>query len=246
MKRFFHHCRKVTLALPWSQILRISLGLGVLLLAFLLGHHLHQDVPKLEQWIRSQGAWAPLVFVGAFCILPLIMFPTDALCFAAGALFGLWAGLLLANAGILGSASLMFWLARTHLRYPLQKLFHRYPSFRGLEKAIERKGLKFMLLLRFTPLPFAPLSYYLGTTPISFKVYLIGTLGTFFTVALGVYFGFSAKKLTAVGHHHAGKLALLLTGLSLLVLLFFFLGKIASRRLKELSTNSENPPEAVS
>lgn len=182
-------------------IFRIAVLAVVLGSLALLGHHLGEDLPELEAWIKHQGGWAPFIFVILFLLLPVISFPTDVLCFAAGALFGMWPGFLLATVGIYISATLMFFIARYFARGWFEKFFNKHPRFKAIDQAFSKKGIKIIMLLRFAPVPFAIINYFSGVSRITFKAYFITIFATFLSVTAGVYYGFVARHVTRLAAH---------------------------------------------
>src|SRR5262245_65303156 len=53
-------------------------------------------VEAMSEAVRSAGAWGPVAFVALYVVATLLLVPGSALTIAAGALFGLLEGLLLA------------------------------------------------------------------------------------------------------------------------------------------------------
>lgn len=183
-----------------SLSLKFLLIVAALIFLYIVGHHIGDHIHALEVWVRQQGPFAPFIFTLIVCLLPMIFFPTDVLAFAAGVLFGLWPGLMVALGGLVLSAALMFLISRYLARQKAEDFFNRKEKFKAINQAINQAisdgGIKVLLLLRFAPVPFAPLSYFLGITRITFKTYLWTTLGTSSTICLMVYFGYLAKRVT--------------------------------------------------
>lgn len=223
---------------------KITLMILILGLLALLGHYFGDQVPRLEAFIEARGAFAPVFFALLFCLLPLVVFPTDPLCFAAGALFGIGLGFLLAGASLVGSAILMFFIARYFARAPIQKMLTRHPKLRRFDKSVAGGGMKVLLLLRLAPLPFAPLSYFLGSTKVSFGKYFWSIFATFGTVLVAVYYGSIAKHVTKL----AGKTESfspsrdlsLFAGLIISVIVLATLTHYARKSLKEITQDPQS------
>ncbi len=169
------------------------MGVGILaLVGKFFGHHVQQA----EIWIRSQGIWAPVVYILIYCIMVAFLFSVDVLSFAAGVMFGLFKGFLYAYAGTVFCAALIFFIGR-YLAYKRVSAFvKRYPKLDKIDSATSENGFKIMLMLRLSPLPFAPLSYTLSITKVSFPSYILASCGMILTNFVSVYYGYVAHHVT--------------------------------------------------
>lgn len=228
----------------WLKILIPMLVVGLLAI---FASDLSRYLPRLEAWVRAQGPMAPLVFGLLVTFLSMAFFSTDVLCFAAGALFGIGLGFFLSATGLLAGASLMFLLARYGLRGALHRHLSRYPKFQGLNGVLKNFSWKILFILRIAPFPFAPLSYFLGITKVSFQKYFFTVFGTMGTVLLGVYYGNMANHITQwagnTREFHPVKDAVRIAGLILTVALFWWLTRYAKRVLKEGAIGPKNTSE---
>ena len=69
-------------------------------------------IQPLEEFVRKLGPWAPLLYIAVFVVATTLFVPESILAIAAGAIFGLWMGLIwVVVAGTL-SAIVIFVLAR--------------------------------------------------------------------------------------------------------------------------------------
>lgn len=156
------------------------------------------DKEALRAWVASQGALAPLVYVGFLMFRPFTFVPSSLFAPVAWALFGVTQGALLKVAGESCGASLAFLASRYGLRDFLERTLGKRRADRSAEesiggrlgKMIETRGLRTVLALRFNLLiPFDALNYGLGLTRVRFSSYALGTVigilpGTFLYVAL--------------------------------------------------------------
>ncbi len=179
---------------PMAARIALIAVLALVLVAF--GYFLEHSVPALEPWIASRGAWAPLFFVLSFALLTPLFFPVDALCFAAGVLFGFWRGLLWATLGTFMAAALMFFVGRYLAREKVQALVQNNAKFAALQAVLGEDPLKLMFLLRLLPLPFALLSYALSITRVKFGHYLAATSGILVYHSAVIYLAYIATHLT--------------------------------------------------
>jgi uncharacterized membrane protein YdjX (TVP38/TMEM64 family) len=209
----------------WKVLL---LAVIITLLA-IFGHDLADQTYRLEDWIRAQGVWAPFFFTLALLILPMIFFPLDPLCFAAGVLFGFGWGSFYAGMGLLASASLMFVLARYLARGTLTRYFSKSQKMRRVNHLVSKGGFKILVILRILPIPFSLLSYYLGVTSVRFKHYFWSVFGTAGTILVGVYAGSVAKSIAKM-EHSVGHFI----GLGLAIVLMLFLVQWARKTMKQI------------
>lgn len=72
-----------------------------------------RSVEDVRRWVMGFGVWGPLVYVLLYTVRPLLLFPSLLLNVAAGILFPPVIGIPCLLAGGLGSAALLFYMART-------------------------------------------------------------------------------------------------------------------------------------
>jgi len=78
-------------------------------------------------------------------------------------------------------------------------LSQKSKKFELIEKAIESNGLKFVVLLRLTPIfPFNLLNYFLGAISISAKDNMIAYLGMLPWTVVYVYIGTTLKNIAEI------------------------------------------------
>lgn len=138
---------------------KLTAALAFVALVLLIGHELELYLPDLEVRIQGMGALAPLGFIVLFVVLSPLFVSIDALCFAAGVLFPIATGELAVIFGTYLSAALIFFLGRDLVRERVLSFLAKHKRFTSLDKVISGdNSFKLMLLLRLTPLPFAPYS----------------------------------------------------------------------------------------
>jgi uncharacterized membrane protein YdjX (TVP38/TMEM64 family) len=189
-------------------------------------------VEALLERLRGLGGSAPLLYAAAYAAGTVLFLPGAALTLGAGLAFGFWVGLAVAFAGGLAGALAAFALARTVLRERLAKRAGGRGKLARLERAIERDGLKIVVLLRLAPvLPFTGLNYALGATRVSWRDYALGT-------AVGIVPGAAAYTFagtglsTLVGEGAAPHPALLWGGIAASIAASVALGFVARRALR--------------
>ncbi len=152
-------------------------------------------VSQTAEWasatLRGMGprGWlavaAAQVIVAASGILPASLIGV-----AAGAVFGLPIGFLVASVSTMLGALLAFALSRSMFRPVIARRLCRSPRLAQLDQAVGRDGWKLVLLLRLSPvMPFAATSYLLGLSAVTRRNYLLGTLGSLPALAGYVFVG---------------------------------------------------------
>ena len=161
---------------------------------FLLFHYvLEPYFPAAEEAMRKLGPWAPLLYIGIFLIATSLFIPESILAIAAGAIFGLWMGLVwVVIAGTL-TAVCMFVVGRHFLRARVERSLQRHPKIQAIDAAASSAGFRLMVLLRLSPLNFTFLGYLLSVSRARFRPYLLACLGMFPGNFSTVYIGFAAR-----------------------------------------------------
>ncbi|MDP7030409.1 MAG: VTT domain-containing protein [Phycisphaerales bacterium] len=174
--------------------IKVVAALAVVGLLFLLFHFvLAPYLGPMEDAIARLGAWAPLIFIAAFLIGTSIFVPESALAIAAGAMFGLWMGLVwVVLAGTL-TAIFIFWLGRKALRNRIERVLERHPKIKAVDAAASSAGFRLMVLLRLSPLNYTLLCYLLAVSRARFRPYLLACLGMFPGNLSTVYVGYAAR-----------------------------------------------------
>lgn len=207
-------------------------------LVLLIGHGLELYLPDLEVWIQSMGAFAPLGFIMLFVVLTPFFVSVDALCFAAGLLFPIGAGMFYVIIATYLAAAVIFYLGRYLLRDRVLMHLAKHKHFSELDEVIKGNAFKFMFLLRLMPLPFAMLSYAFSVTQVRFRPYLAATSGILIYNTSLVYFGYTTKHLAGLisGASPQSNVSypLLATGLVISLAVLIYVAKIAGKTVKRL------------
>ena len=72
-----------------------------------------KSVDDVRQWVTGFGVWGPAAYILLYTVRPLLLFPSLILNVAAGILFPPVTGIPCLTAGGLGSAILLFYMARS-------------------------------------------------------------------------------------------------------------------------------------
>lgn len=159
---------------------RIRLLTAVLLLLVLVGIAAVLPMPtppEIRAWAQSAGLAAPLLFLLGHSVLTVAPVPRTMFTLAAGLLFGPVLGVALSLAATMVSAALAFWLVRRLARGLMVPHLDR-KMFRLVNARLCRRGWLAVASLRLIPgVPFSVLNYCSGLSSISFRHYLVGTVG---------------------------------------------------------------------
>lgn len=225
----------------WALLAARLAAAGLLLAASpALAPHLAPFLERLE----ALGPWAPAAFVCGYAIATVCLVPGSLLTMAAGLLFGVWQGALLAFCGASLGAAAAFLIARHLARGAVEKRLAGKPAYARIDRAVGREGLQIVALLRLVPLvPFVWLNYALGLTQVLLRDYLLASFamlpGAFLYAFYGRAFGSLALLLGAGGRPGAGgagEWILLAVGLAAALTVSVALARIAAKALRETST----------
>ena len=162
-----HHQAKTKLFAFMATVLALSL-----LAVFALDQEI--TVGTLKEYTQSFGAFAPLIYVLIFTLVPLTLIPNSLLAISGGALFGLYYGSLYTLIGAAFGATLSFGLSRYFGKTLAEKLISN--KAQCFSEHAEKNGFLFVFLLRLIPLvPFDVISYGAGLSRIRYIDFLSAT-----------------------------------------------------------------------
>ena len=176
--------------LTFKVIGLLAVGVGLYLLFHFV---LEPYINSAEAFVESLGLWGPLLFIGLFLVLTSLFVPESILAIAAGAIFGLWWGLLWVFVAGTITATFIFLIGRTMLRSRAEKLLARHPKINAIDTAASNAGFRLLLLLRLSPLNYSLLCYLIAVSRARLKPYLLSCIGMAPGNFSTVYVGFAAK-----------------------------------------------------
>ncbi len=225
------------------RVLLVLLGVAALAVA---GRQAGALIPEFAAWVRSLGAWGPVVFVVGYAIAAVAFVPGSLLTLAAGAIFGLVKGTAVVFVAATLGASAAFLVSRYLARGFVERRLAGDRRFAAIDRAIGVDGRKIVLLLRLSPVfPFNLLNYALGLTRIRFLDYLVASIGMLPGTLLYVYYGKVAGDLASLGGGHpargAAYYALLAVGLLATVVVTTLVTRTARRALRKVT---DDDPDA--
>lgn len=231
---------------------RIAIALFALVAVFCLFHFvLEPYMLQVDAYIAQLGFWGPVLFIVLFVILTTGMFPESFFALAAGAIFGIWWGVLwVIAAGIIASV-FMFFIGRHLLKIPVRRLLLKHPKLNAFDNAIS--NFRIMTLLRLSPFNFSALCYLASVSKLTFASYVYSSIAMFPGFLSTVYIGYAAKHAAdlaktfkATGELPTGDSLVheitIYSGLVVSVTVSIVVAKIALRAVKNCSS-SENQIE---
>jgi len=230
--------------------LRITIAFIALIAVFSLFHFvLEPYMPKVENFIVALGVWGPILFILLFILGTTILFPEAIFALAAGAIFGIWWGLIwMTIAGTIASL-VMFFIGRNILKLPVETLLQKHPKLQAFNKAVS--NFKIIALLRLSPFNYSALCYLASVSKLKFSSYTYASIAMIPGFLSTTYIGYAAKHAAdlAKTYKETGKLPAgdsvvheitVYGGLLIAVGVSFAVAKIALKAVKN-SGLSESP-----
>lgn len=157
---------------------RVVTGAALLAAVLVLAHalHLHDRIPPFLEAARGLGAKGVLVHLVAYVVAALLALPLAPITIAAGATYGVAAGLALGAPGVALASSAAFLVGRLIARDPAALAGDDTRTARAI-RAIGRGGFRLVLVLRLAPaFPFSILNFAFGATPTPIAHFALASL----------------------------------------------------------------------
>lgn len=238
----------------YLRSVKILILLGLLATAFFLFTQI--DVRELivsgAQWIKDLG-WKGMFLCGSlYFLLGLFSLPASLITISAGFLFGFFPGVLIANLGSTLGATVMFILGRFLFRDFVERQVEKSGFLKNFDTLMEKRGFKIVLLARLAIfMPYGILNYAFSATKIPLRTFVLGSmLGMLPGSILYILIGTSIENLSdlLVLSHKPSDLAnssdqnfrfwyfaFMSVGILAMFILLYYLGKIATLSLKDIS-----------
>ena len=181
-------------------------------------YYILQDHHRLKGIILSYGAYSPLAFILLQIVQVVVApIPGGAIEFLGGYIFGVKTGFFYSMVGLLMGSSLAFGLARIFEKWVVEK-FVSPKTRKKFDYLIGHEGVILSFLLFLIPgFPKDALCYILGLTPMHLGIFLIiSTIGRIPGTLMATLQG-------AKAFDHQYKIFMILMGLSVLVILVFYI-----------------------
>ncbi|OZJ06168.1 hypothetical protein BZG36_00991 [Bifiguratus adelaidae] len=114
----------------------------------------------------------------------------------SGFTFGFTVGLIVAYSAALIGGTLCFLLARRYLQRYIRSWFKQYRHLEAVLRAVEKRGLKLLVLIRVAPYPYNIMNVLLATTTVSTGTFILGTALSLIKIALHVFIGANLTSFT--------------------------------------------------
>lgn len=152
------------------------------------------------QYIRDLGPIGAIVFILLYIIATVAFLPGSIVTLGAGVLFGVGLGSIYVFIGATLGSGAAFFVGRYLARGWVAKKIEGNDRFRAIDEAVGREGFKIVVLTRLSPIfPFNLLNYAYGLTGVTFKDYILGTVGMIPGTIMYVYLGSLAGNLATLG-----------------------------------------------
>ena len=164
------------------------------------GLNLPELLHNVLLWIQSLGYISAIAFILLYIVATIALVPGSILTLGAGVVFGVvWGSVYVLIGAIIGE-TFAFLLGRYLARDWIARKIQHNQTFATLDRALNREGIKIILLTRLSPIfPFSLLNYAFGITGISLRDYFIGSIGIIPMTITYVYLGSLAGDLATIG-----------------------------------------------
>lgn len=138
------------------------------------------SLEEIKAWVLGHGAWAAVIYVATFVILPIFFFPVPVIVLAGGTIFGLFKGSLFTMIGVLINTPIMYFIGRFLLKDFVHRFVNNHMSAK-LKSALESTNQKVLSLvlfiIRLSPIfSYNLVNYISGVTEINFLPYILTTI----------------------------------------------------------------------
>ena len=204
-----------------------------------LGRQVGGYIPQFAEWVDGLGVWGPVVFAVGYAVATVGFIPGSLLTLAAGAIFGLAKGTVTVFFGATVGSALAFLVARYLARNAVERRIAGHQRFAAIDRAVAKEGLKIVTLLRLAPIfPFNLMNYALGLTKVTFRDYVLASVGMIPGTFLYVYYGKAIGSLAAVAggaeiERGAGYWITFGVGLAAALAVALYVARIAKRALAQ-------------
>ena len=157
-----------------EKLIKIILTIFIVVASFFIIKYL--PLERVRAIIKSGGAFAPLIYILLFSILPIFFFPVPILALAGGLAFGVWKGSFYTIIGASINCILMYLIAKYIGKEQVDRYLEKHLS-EDVKKRIASKETDigfYLFVLRLTPIiPYNLINYMSGLLDIDLKKYII-------------------------------------------------------------------------
>jgi uncharacterized membrane protein YdjX (TVP38/TMEM64 family) len=157
---------------PWLRLAVLGVMIVLAVVVTLAADDL--SLAAVRETVGGLGALGPLVYVGLYALVTVLLLPATPFTILAGVLFGPVVGSVTALAGATLGATLTFLVGRVIGRGAVEQLSGR--RVQAIDGFLAERGFVSMLLMRLVPLfPFNVLNLVSGVTALGLRDYVLAT-----------------------------------------------------------------------
>lgn len=138
------------------------------------------SLEEIKTWVLGHGAWAAVIYIATFVVLPIFFFPVPVIVLAGGTIFGLFKGTLYTMIGVLINTPIMYFIGRFLLKDFVHNFVNNHMSekLRNALQSTNQKVLALVLfIIRLSPIfSYNLVNYISGVTEIKFLPYILTTI----------------------------------------------------------------------
>jgi uncharacterized membrane protein YdjX (TVP38/TMEM64 family) len=199
-------------------------------------------VQAFSDWVRTLGAVGAIVFIAVYAIATVLFLPGWIFTVAAGLVYGITGGTVVALSGAILGSTLAFLCGRYLVRRRVEAATKGNEKFEVIDRAIGAQGWKIVGLLRLSPIvPFNVSNYFYGITAVKFWPYVFASaIGMLPGTLLYTYLGAAGKAgLGAEGGQSPLKWVFLGVGLLATIVVTIIIGRTARNAFKKIDAGKE-------
>ncbi|KAI9597639.1 snare associated Golgi protein-domain-containing protein [Syncephalis fuscata] len=196
--------------------------------------HLLQE---LSVWLNDHGLGGALIVMSLIFATSFPFVPGyGTLATFAGYVYGVPLGFTVSVLSALSGACACFIICQKFGRHYTQQLVNSSPHLGAVLKAVSRKGIKLLILVRLAPYPYSLMNALLSLSGISLKTFAIATGVSLAKVITHVIIGANLESLTDALFQHPspGKIILGIIAMSFGIGVTFYIYRLARRTIDEI------------
>ncbi len=161
-----------------TNYIKIAVIIAIAVASFFVVRNI--SLEEIKTWVLGHGAWAAVIYIATFVVLPIFFFPVPVIVLAGGTIFGLFKGSLYTMIGVLINTPIMYFIGRFLLKDFVHKFVNNHMSAK-LRSALESTNQKVLSLvlfiIRLSPIfSYNLVNYISGVTEINFLPYILTTI----------------------------------------------------------------------
>lgn len=192
--------------------------------------------------LGNLGMFLMGLLIAVSSIPPMIGYGT--LNYVSGFIFGLW-GFIPSYVGGVSGATMTWLLTRIVLGNDYSETVKKaYPQWGVMERALQKRGLRLLILIRLAPYPYSIMNVLLSTMKsIPLWKFVLATAAALPKLFIHVYLGSTVHDLAELHETTPGKFAMLIIFGTMGLALFLYLGYVVGREMNQ--HGAEEPVDGV-